>query len=44
MKLHYFNLIIDKEIWTNFADTVPRSETINHRIVKLIEDSVEGIK
>lgn len=42
MKSHYFNLEIDKDLWVKFMDKVPRSDTINHKIVGLIEEFTNG--
>jgi len=42
IKPHYFNLKIDKDLWTKFMDKVPRSDTINRKLVELIERFTNG--
>jgi hypothetical protein len=32
-----YTIEVDDELWSNWKDTVPRSKTLNDRIVELIE-------
>ena len=42
MELQYFNLKIDRELWTKFKDRVPRSIKLNDKIISLIEGYIQN--
>jgi len=37
-----YKLDAPDELWTEFKDTVPRSETLNERLVDMIEREVQN--
>lgn len=39
-----YTLEVDDELWEEWKDTVPRSKTLNDRIVKLIEEDLKEAK
>ncbi len=42
MELQYFNLKIDRELWTSFKVKLPRTIRLNDKIVEMIKGYVDG--